>query len=259
MPEGPTIVILCEEAAHLVGMRIKEASGNTQLDAARFVGRKIVALRSWGKHFLVEFDRFTLRVHFLLFGRYAIDSERKGATPRLHLAGARGELNLYASALRLIEEPLDEVYDWRGDVMSDAWSPSLARRKLAERPNLLACDALLDQDVFAGVGNIIKNEVLFRIRVHPASRVGALPPVRRNAMVREARTYAFEFLKWKKANVLKRHLLVHAREECPECAGPIELATLGTTKRRAFFCPRCQVRYGDGAHARKRTTRRRAG
>ena len=39
----------------------------------------------------------------------------------------------------------------------------------------LVCDALLDQNVFAGVGNIIKNEVLFRIRVHPLSTVGALP------------------------------------------------------------------------------------
>ena len=38
-------------------------------------------------------------------------------------------------------------------------------------------DALLDQDVFAGAGNIIKNEVLHRIRVHPESPVGRLPQV----------------------------------------------------------------------------------
>ena len=31
----------------------------------------------------------------------------------------------------------------------------------------MVCDALLDQTVFAGVGNIIKNEVLFRTGVHP--------------------------------------------------------------------------------------------
>jgi hypothetical protein len=42
-------------------------------------------------------------------------------------------------------------------------------------PDALVCDALLDQNVFAGVGNIIKNEVLFRIRVHPLSKLGALP------------------------------------------------------------------------------------
>ena len=42
-------------------------------------------------------------------------------------------------------------------------------------------------DVFAGVGNIIKNEVLFRIGVHPLSTPGALPAAKRNALVREAR------------------------------------------------------------------------
>lgn len=40
---------------------------------------------------------------------------------------------------------------------------------------MVACDALLNQDLFAGSGNIIKNEVLFRIGVHPWSTLGALP------------------------------------------------------------------------------------
>ncbi len=43
--------------------------------------------------------------------------------------------------------------------------------------------------MFAGVGNIIKNEVLFRIRVHPCSKVGALPPAKLPKMVEEARIY----------------------------------------------------------------------
>ena len=47
MPEGPSILILREEAAHLQGMRITQASGNMRLDKTRFVGATIVALRSW--------------------------------------------------------------------------------------------------------------------------------------------------------------------------------------------------------------------
>ena len=42
--------------------------------------------------------------------------------------------------------------------MADEWDPAAARRKLRARPDALVCVALLDQDVFAGVGNIIKNE-----------------------------------------------------------------------------------------------------
>ncbi|WP_257384982.1 endonuclease [Tahibacter caeni] len=245
MPEGPSIVILREQAAHLTRMCITHASGNTRLDTRRLVGQTIVALRSWGKHFLIEFEDFSLRVHFLLFGSYRIDERREGMAPRLSLSGARGELNLYACSLRWIEQPLDDVYDWRTDVMSDQWSAARARRKLVDRPKLQACDALLDQEIFAGVGNIIKNEALFRIRVHPLSTIGALPVAQHNALVREARTYAFEFLEWKKAYELKKHWLVHTRQICPRCGVPLEKAKLGTTQRRSFFCNQCQVLYGN--------------
>lgn len=159
MPEGPSIVILTEQAAHLRGMRITAADGNARLDTSRLVGQTIRALRSWGKHFLIEFDEFTLRVHFLLFGSYRIDEGRDGVTPRLSLRGRKGELNLYACSLRYIDEPLDDVYDWSADIMSAHRDAAAARRKLARHPTMLACDALLDQDMFAGVGNIIKNEV----------------------------------------------------------------------------------------------------
>ncbi|UXI66489.1 DNA-formamidopyrimidine glycosylase family protein [Tahibacter amnicola] len=240
MPEGPSIVILREQAAHLVGMRIDAVEGNTRLDKGRLEGQRILALRSWGKHFLVEFRAFSLRVHFLLFGTYRIDERREGVTPRLSLRGKRGELNLYACSVRYIDAPLDSVYDWRSDVMADAWDPRLALRKLRAHPGLLACDALLDQEIFAGVGNIIKNEVLFRIRVHPLSEVGALPARRLGRLVRESRNYSFDFLAWKRAFVLKKHWLVHTRSICPRCGSELENGKLGRTQRRSFFCLRCQ-------------------
>jgi endonuclease-8 len=111
-------------------------------------------------------------------------------------------------------------------------------------PDALVCDALLDQNVFAGVGNIIKNEVLFRIRLHPLSTVGALPARKLAQLVDEARRYSFDFLGWKKAFVLRKHWLAHTKRTCPRCAIPLVKAHLGTTHRRSFFCERCQKRYG---------------
>jgi endonuclease-8 len=105
------------------------------------------------------------------------------------------------------------------------------------------CDALLDQDVFAGVGNIIKNEVLFRIRVHPLSTLGALPAPKLRALVREARRYSFDFYEWKKQYVLRKHWLAHAKRTCPRCEIPLKKESLGQTQRRTFFCANCQVRY----------------
>jgi endonuclease VIII len=244
VPEGPSIVILREEAERFAGKRIVAVAGNTTIAKERLLGERIVAIRSWGKHFLVELKAFSLRIHFLMFGSWRIDERKDGATPRLSLGFRRGELNVYTCSVRFIEEPLDDVYDWSADVMSDAWNPAAARRKLRAMPETLVCDALLDQNVFAGVGNIIKNEVLFRIRVHPLSKVGALSPRKLAQLVDEARRYSFDFLAWKKAFVLRKHWLAHTKRTCPRCGIALLKAHLGATDRRSFWCERCQRRYG---------------
>jgi endonuclease-8 len=256
MPEGPSLVILRELVQSFKGLRVLDARGNSKIDKARLIGQRIVALRTWGKHFLIEFRGFSIRIHFLMFGSYCID-ERKDKPPRLGLAFTHGrELNFYACAVRYIEGELDEEYDWAGDVLSDAWDAAAARRKLRSMPNTLVCDALLDQNVFAGVGNIIKNEVLFRIRVHPLSTMGALPARKLSELVLQARQYSFEFLKWKQAFVLKQHWLVHTKRTCPRCHIPLTKAHLGTTDRRSFYCERCQVRHG--VHSAGRIKQKRA-
>ena len=244
MPEGPWLYILKEETARFVGQQIVEAGGNTTaIDPTRLVGQTIVSLRTWGKHFLIELPDMALRIHFLLFGTYRVN-ERRDKPPRLFLRTADGgELNFYACSVREIDRNLDSQYDWSADVMSAAWNPARARKKLRAAPEMLACDALLDQDIFSGVGNIIKNEVLFRIRVHPASKVGALPAPKLRALVEEAHKYSFEFLEWKKQYVLKQHWLAHAKTTCPRCHIPYKKAHLGRTNRRSFFCERCQKRY----------------
>lgn len=244
MPEGPSIVILREAAARFTGRTVLRVAGNSKQDIARMQGRKVLAVRSWGKHFLLQFSGFGLRIHFLLFGSYRINEER-ASPPRLSLGFSGGEvLNFYACSVRLLEGSLDDHYDWSADVMDDAWDPAAARRKLRARPDTLVADALLDQDVFAGVGNIIKNEVLHRIRVHPESTVRALPARKLTELVAQARTYSFDFYQWKKDFVLKKNYQVHTRTTCPRDGSPLQYRKhLGAARRRAFWCDACQRRY----------------
>lgn len=245
MPEGPSLYILKELVTDFVGQDIVRADGNVRaVDPARLIGQHILAIRTWGKHLLIEMPELVLRVHFLLFGTYCINERREGKTPRLSIETARGdELNLYACAIREIDRIEYEAYDFSADVMSESWDPKKARKKLRAQPDMLACDALLDQDIFSGVGNIIKNEVLFRIRVHPLSTVGALPAPKLRLLVDEARQYSFDFLEWKRQYVLKQHWLAHAKRICPRCDIPFHKANLGRTNRRSFYCERCQKRY----------------
>jgi endonuclease-8 len=78
-----------------------------------------------------------------------------------------------------------------------------AEKKLKSHPDMMVCDALMDQDIFSGVGNIIKNEVLFRIGVQPESLLGNLPKKKLNELIAEARNYSFDFLRWKREFTLK--------------------------------------------------------
>jgi endonuclease-8 len=245
MPEGPSIRILRDLTQFLVGKTLITAEGNAKLERARLNGEKIRAIHCWGKQLLIQFNDFAVRVHLLMFGSYLIN-DRKATPPRLSLRFEGGdELNFYACSVKYLEGNVAELYDWSADVLSDDWNAAAARKKLRDKKATLVCDALLDQDIFAGVGNIIKNEVLFRVKIHPLSLVSALPAVKLRALVEQARVYSFEFLEWKKAFVLRKHWLVHNRRECPRCAIPLVKAYLGKTQRRSFFCERCQKLYGE--------------
>ncbi|GEP51380.1 endonuclease [Flavobacterium noncentrifugens] len=241
MPEGPTIVILKEEVAKFDGKEVIAVTGNTKIDLDRLLHQK-ATFKSWGKHFLICFDGFTVRIHFLLFGSYLID-ETKSAQIRLGLTFPNGQLNMYACGVKILEGDINDHYHWSEDVMNEDWNPKKAKAKLKEVPNKLACDALLEQDIFSGVGNIIKNEVLYRIFVHPKSEIGEIPAKKITEMIDEAKNYSFDFLRWKKQNELKKHWLAHTKKTCKRCDLPIIKEYTGIKKRRSFYCENCQILY----------------
>ncbi len=242
MPEGPSIVILKELAAPFKGRKVIAVAGNSKVEKDRARGERVVGFKSWGKHFLICFGGFAIKIHFMLFGSYRINEERE-VEPRLSLKFKNGTMNFYACSVKILDGSLDEIYDWSADVMSDSWDAKAAKSKLLQKPETLVCDALLDQNIFAGSGNIIKNEVLFRIRTHPKSATGALPARKLSEMIREVRNYSFDFLKWKKAYVLRKHWLAHTKRTCVRCNIPLIKEYMGKQNRRTFFCERCQVLY----------------
>lgn len=241
MPEGPSIVILKELLTPYSGKVVQSADGSAAIDFKRLEGKKILAFKSWGKHTLICFKDVYVRIHLLMFGSYRINERREGMKPRLslHLKGV--EINFYTCQVKLMEGNPETDYDWKADVMSDEWSAGAASKKLKLLPETMVCDALLDQQIFSGSGNIIKNEVLFRIALHPESRLGALPPGKLKALVKEARDYSFDFYHWKKEGTLKKHWQIYKQKECPRCGIPAQKAYCGKQKRLTCFCENCQV------------------
>lgn len=239
MPEGPTILILKEEVQQFSGKKIISVSGNTAIDIERLNQQTINAFKTWGKHFLICFDDFTVKIHMLMFGTYRVN-ERKDSTPRLSLLFDNGELNFYTCSVKILEGDINQYYNWAEDVMSENWDPKKAQQSLDKIPDEMICDAMLDQNIFAGVGNIIKNEVLYRCRIHPESLVGKIPPEDLSWIIGECSIYSFEFLYWKKKFELKKQWLAHTKKTCLRCNLLLVKKHTGKKKRRSFFCTNCQ-------------------
>jgi endonuclease-8 len=246
MPEGPIIVILKEATLQFKGQKVIVAGcNNGPIDAGLLVNQTVTDFKSWGKHFLICFPGFTIRVHMMMFGCYRVNSHTDNPA-RLHLQFENGgELNFYASQLKWIDEPLDKIYDWSADVMSPDWDIKKAIKKMKATPELLAWDALMDQNLFAGVGNIIKNEVLFRIRVHPESLMSALPPKKVKELIAEAINYSFEFLEQKKAGKLKKNWKAYDKKMCPRDEVPFIKRDTGKSHRTSYYCEVCMKKYWE--------------
>lgn len=244
MPEGPSIIILKEAVIQFRGKVILDAWGSGGADTSQLVGRRIIDIRSLGKQLFIMVRGATVRIHLLMFGTYSVnEQDRPDSRVRLALKFRKGSVYFYTCSVTNITGDPDEVLDWASDVMSDQWNPGAARKKLKSEGDELISDALLDQDIFAGVGNIIKNEVLYRIRLHPETLVKEIPPRLIGLMMKETRKYCFEFLEQKKAGTLKQHWEAYTKKICRRCDLPFSKKYIGRTKRRTFYCENCQVYY----------------
>src|SRR5437764_14584930 len=118
--EGPSLVILKEEAKDFIGKKIIKVSGNTKTDKERLANQKLLDLKSWGKHFILCFKDFFVRVHFLMYGSYRINEKKDN--PRLALKFKNGEFNFYNCSVKFVDSDFDSEYDEEVDIMSDKWS-----------------------------------------------------------------------------------------------------------------------------------------
>lgn len=245
MPEGPSILILKEEVLQFSGQKVISASGTATIDFSRINDKTINSFKTWGKHFLICFDSFTIRIHLLMFGTYKINERKEGKKdkPKLRLVFDDAELNFYTCSVKILEGDINSHYDWSVDVMNEDWNPKKAQQALEKIPDTMICDAILDQNIFAGVGNIIKNEVLYRCYIHPESIIGKIPPNELSQIIAECSTYSFEFLYWKKKLELQQHWEIYTKKICLRCNLPVYSKKTGKGKRTSFFCTNCQQLY----------------
>ncbi len=247
--EGPSLHLAAAQLKPFIGKRVRSVTGNTSIPMERLKDETVRDIFAWGKHLVLQCGDFALRVHFLLFGSFEADVDgstmtgdyQRTRTPRLALKFPNGELRLFACSIKFIEgRKVRRSYDFSIDIMSRAWDPDHALVQLKTHEDQQIADVLLDQEVFAGVGNIIKNEVLWLAGTHPEMTVEQLSARERKGIIAHARAFSLQFLAWRKVFALKKKLRIHRRSACPTCGGPVTHKKTGARQRMSHFCPRCQ-------------------
>ena len=177
-----------------------------------------------------------------LFGSLAIDVLSDCADG--HAAGwGTTEARIPGQATHIARDPLDPVFDER------IVRAQLARRRIAIK------QALLDQTIVSGIGNIYADEALWRARVHPetpANEVSAVKVRRLFEAVHEVLEKAlaeggtsFDALYVNvngESGYFAHSLNAYGRKDkpCPRCGTAIK--RIAFANRGSHFCPRCQRR-----------------
>ncbi|HEY5053051.1 MAG TPA: zinc finger domain-containing protein, partial [Solirubrobacterales bacterium] len=102
-------------------------------------------------------------------------------------------------------------------------------------------DALLDQSLVAGIGNIFKSEACFAARVDPWQAVGKLSDADLERALLAARESMREAVEsGRRPGAVYRR----AGKPCPACGTPIASRGQGDANRTTYWCPRCQTAGG---------------
>jgi len=255
MPEGDT---LARTAAGLrpwlLGRSVLAARTNGPgpvPKVERAVGATVVAVESIGKNLVIRLDNgLELRTHLRMLGSW--HRYRPGERWRRPPARARLVLEVEGSVAVCFDAPVVELFEQR----TEAIHPSLSKLGpdlLAPNPDLdeavrrlrdparadgSIAEALLDQRALAGIGNEVKNEVLWQASCSPWTPVGALDDARLRHLVDLGRDVLREGAATGRR---PRHVYQRAGRPCPRCGTLIRVVHQGSElPRLTFWCPGCQ-------------------
>lgn len=270
MPELPEVEILARELRqHIVGRRVASvdtvpdqrlAVGQERL--AELAGRRVAAVRRFGKRLVLDFDNgLALVLHLMMVGSLrfsALSAEiPEDAKLRLHFDDGTC-LALVGSALRfqslmpsaeVARQP--EIVALGPDVLSDELTADGLAEGLARRHAAIKA-VLLEQSLMGGVGNTYADEALFLAHINPHRKASSLSREEVQRLLAAMRQVMCEAIEYGGASEMafvhldgskghyQEHFRVKQREgqPCLGCSGTVVKETVAG--RPTYYCPECQ-------------------
>ncbi|ORV91706.1 endonuclease VIII Nei2 [Mycolicibacterium iranicum] len=249
MPEGDTVF---RTAAKL--LEALEGRELTRCDvrvpryaAVDLSGQVVDEVLSRGKHLFIRVGQASIHSHLKMDGAWVIGRVRQPAYKiRIVLETADSR----ASGIDLgVLEILDRATDMEAvahlgpDLLGADWSAQTAAANLVADPDRPLSEALLDQRVMAGVGNVFANEICFVFGLLPGTAVKEVADPLRLAN-RAQQMLWLNRLRINRTTTGNtrpgQDVWVYGRAglPCRRCGTPIE--TDKDTERVTYWCPNCQ-------------------
>lgn len=263
MPELPEVeAIRSELAPRVTGAKIRGIELILprilrEGDPIRLIGAVIAGIERQGKGMAIRLNRAdSLFIHLRMTGTLLwADGENADRYARAVIHLDRGDL-IYRDIRTLGGIWIRPKYSppWKPmapDPVSDEFAPALFAASVLSR-RVPIKQALLDQSIVAGLGNIYAAEALFRARIHPAAcsngltaaqlerLAGKCTEILREAIASKGTTFRDFRLSDGREGTFQSFLMVYGREgkACRVCSEPIH--RIVQSSRSSFFCPNCQ-------------------
>ena len=246
MPEGDSVHRAARRLQPLVGQRLEVESPNPRAQATgiapRIDGRVLESVEAVGKNLLLRFeDGIVVRSHLRMTGRWRVEPRGKQRTglPWLVLRGDELEGVLWNGPVLTLEtRPLQRLGQ---DVLGDEFDLDAAVARLRAAGDRRLGEALQDQRLVAGIGNMWMAEALWTTQVSPWVRVAdASDDVLRDA-VDAARRLMQDALATGRPG---RQVYRRAGRPCLRCGTIVRSRGLGDDNRTVYWCPACQAGAG---------------
>lgn len=240
MPEGPSILFLKNKIQRYKGKTVSEASGYNEMDKSKMTNNKLLDIETYGKNLLFVFKDFFIGVHLGLFGSMLVNKRKKvNASFAMHFGDS--EINFYVAKTKLYEGKPSDIFNFKTDILKKEFDPEFILEELkTKHDNEMIGDVLMDQNLFAGVGNIIRIEALYHAKIHPESLVKQIPEKKLIFLLKMIIDYGEEFLNLLKTDTVKESALVYGKKVCPKDKSELLVEEMGKIKRKTYVCLKCQ-------------------
>jgi len=278
MPEGPTIRNMADRLREALAaqpiLKIASRYKKAALEdwASKISGQAVVVVRSHGKNLFIELSNgYVIYSHMLMWGSWHIYAPGEAWDKEERLA----RLTLYT--------PLHTVVLFNAPICELIAPEELAQHRTSQTgPDLLAAEADFDvaevwhrfnlpeerdqplgevvmhQYTVAGIGNILKSEILFQAGLHPLRTAGSLTAVEFEDFIRLSRELiakAYETKGFEQAFLPPEieattgkpgYVYRRTKKPCYVCGTLIQMIRQGEGRRMTYFCPNCQPLEGGG-------------